>query len=148
MPIFNPNKPQNGEDADADVLRDNFNALNDHSTSLETIIANLSGFIVSQAAINASLQAQIDALTPHESVGFGDARACGALTYRGMLQGKPYFQMAGGAWLFWSTFDGQWAIKFDQPDENSSCGEYFRADPNMNGPYVNRSATDPAGTVS
>ena len=44
--------------------------------------------------------------------------------------------------------NGQWAVKFDQPDENSSCGEYFRADPDMTGPYVNRSATDPAGTVS
>ena len=29
MPIFNPNEPQNGEKVDADVLRDQFNCLND-----------------------------------------------------------------------------------------------------------------------
>jgi hypothetical protein len=27
MPTFNPNEPQNGDDIDADILRDNFNAL-------------------------------------------------------------------------------------------------------------------------
>ena len=112
------------------------------------LIANLSGLVASQAAINAGLQAQIEALTPRIAKDFGDLRACGLLTPMGMLQGKPYYQAAGGAWFFWSTFDGQWAVKFDQPDENSSCGEYFRADPDMAGPYVNRSATDPAGTVS
>ena len=29
MPVFNPNEPQNGETVDADLLRNNFNAIND-----------------------------------------------------------------------------------------------------------------------
>ena len=127
MPVFNPTEPHNGIPVDADFLRDQFNALNDKI---------------------ADLQAQLNALQPHIAVNFGDPRACGVLTLMGMLQGKPYYRAAGGAWFFWSAFDGQWAVRFDQPDETTSCGDYFRAAPDLTGPYANRSGIDPAGSVS
>ena len=131
---FDPTVPAPHADLTSQMFRDQFNGLN--------------AKIDAQAAVIADLQAQINALKPHEAFGFGDARACGILTLMGMLQGKPYYRAAGGAWFFWSAFDGQWAVRFDQPDETTSCGDYFRAAPALIGPYANRSGTAPAGTVS
>ena len=141
MATFNPNEPQNGEKVDADPLRDQFNALNDHSVALdnrslnqaqslasaEQALASQAGLIASLQAQNtaqdaiiagltaqcADLQAQINALKPesHEAVGFGEAGACGKLTFIGMFAGKPMYQAAGGWYYCWNESGGMWICR-------------------------------------
>ena len=133
MPTFNPNIPQNGDDADADPLRDNFNALNDQDTaqtqrlaSAEQALVNqqaiidaqagqIAGLIASVASINtqlAAILAQLAAMTPSLTAsGFGEMGANGKLTQIGMFAGKPMYQAAGGWYFCWNPDGGMWICR-------------------------------------
>ena len=73
---FNPNEPQNGQVVDADVLRAQFNVLND---------------------LIADLTARVAALEPPIATGFGDDRANGPLTKSYDWNGYPTYLTPGGA---------------------------------------------------
>ena len=129
MPTFNPNIPQNGDDADADPLRDNFNALNDQDTaqaqglaSIQALVANQAALIASQDTRITTLEAQLGSLAARIAAleaasvsltgsGFGEAGACGKLTVIGTFAGKPMYQAAGGWYYCWNEAGGMWICR-------------------------------------
>ena len=137
MPTFNPNVPQNGDDLDAGVVRDQLNSLND--------------LIDDQAVIIGSLTARIAALEPrnsYEAVGFGDPNACGTYTVAGMYNGKPiYVNVVSGYALIWNLTN-MWQIATADPRTSMWSTPYARSDANVAGDYTVFGGMPPAGTIS
>jgi hypothetical protein len=108
MPVFNPNEPQNGEVVDADVLRNQFNALHDEATAPETDPV----FAASEAAqFVAGDKAKLDsALQP------GTALALNQSTPQTVTGGAPVLQagLAIGTAALLPDGDGRLSVSGDR----------------------------------
>ena len=110
---FDPALPASGTKIKSAELRNQLNALNDHSTYIEALV-------VAQAATIANLETQIAGILarivalenpPLASSGFGEAGANGKLTIIGMFAGKPMYQAAGGWYFCWNPDGGMWICR-------------------------------------
>jgi hypothetical protein len=140
---FNPNIPQNGDTADADVVRAQFNALK--------------SLIDDQAAAIAALTARVAALEPppvYTATGFGIDRFNGTLISVGMHNGQHVFTANVNDTTVIYYEQNRWVAAYvsapgamDMPDPHP-FPMYYIAGTSPVGQWILGNGDAPAGSVS
>jgi len=158
---FDPNVPQPDQDLDANVVRDQFNALNDkidaQAVTITGLVATVDGLNATVADITAqiaSILARLDALenppvASYTASGFGDARANGSLVQVDTFNGQPLYECDGGTFYVFDTV--VWTVQPTDPRVDGITGTIYGTqvgDPITGAwtPYAPQYV--PAGTVS
>jgi hypothetical protein len=85
----------------------------------------------------------------YTAAGFGAAQANGLLTERGTFAGKPYYQIAGGWWVYWHVALNSWEIGATDPNEDQDRKYNSAGDiPAPTGAWVGDGGDAPAGTIT
>jgi hypothetical protein len=70
------------------------------------------------------------------------------LTQLGTFAGKPYYQVAGGWWVYWHVALNSWEIGMTDPNEDQDRKYNSGGDiPYPTGPWVNDGGPVPAGMI-
>ena len=143
---FNPAEPQNGENIDADALRNQLNGLNDKINAIpapaaetDPVVGAVNGLVKADGAGHiAAATPGTDYLTPTGNgsgltgvlkfggvgllaSGFGDATYNGVYTQTGTFLGQPLYTNANGRVLFWTNLDNDWQL--DDHAHNGRAGD-------------------------
>ena len=133
MPTFNPNEPQNGETVDADLLRNQLNALNNKIDAIpapvaesDPIVGAVTGLVKADGAghISAAI-AGTDYIAPAGLIatGFGDARFNGTYIITGTWNTRPLFTNENGMVIFWAEWTPAWCM--DTTAHSNPASEYY-----------------------
>lgn len=72
----------------------------------------------------------------YTGTGAGDATVNTTFEFAGTYNGYPYWQSAGGRYLFWRANGARWVVDFVAPNENLVSGLYYSTDNTLGRPLT------------
>ena len=137
MPTFDPNVPQPLDELDANVVRNQFNAL---KALIDDQVAAIAALTLRVAALENPAAGRI-------ASGFGIAGVNGVLTDMGLFGAEHYYSTPGGYYFIFSFGDNLWVVTNAPPGQTSPFF-YTKAPGSVTGTYTANAGTPPGGTVS